>query len=97
MIRKAGYILLVGGFAATVFMCVQVSMVTYTSWIWHTKNLPIEDQIPRNTASAAMRDISLETNQLVRRMIWPALVMLAGGLLIGSRRKQDKAQHAVPE
>jgi hypothetical protein len=93
MIRKAGYILLVGGFAATVFMCVQVSMVTYNSWIWHTKNLPAEDQIPRSTASAAMRDISLESNHLVRRMLWPALVTLAGGLMIGSRRRTNEAQH----
>lgn len=93
--RKAGYILLAGGFAAVVFMCVQVSMLTYTSWVWHTKNLPAEDQIPRVTASTAMREISLESNHLVRRMIWPALAMLIGGLLIG-RQQQTRAQHANP-
>ncbi len=94
--RKIGYILLVGGFAVIVFMCAQVSMITYTSWIWHTKNLPTGDEIPRNAASSSMRDITLESNHLVRRMIWPAFVMLAGGLLVGNQ-KRTGAQHAVAE
>ena len=85
--RKAGYLFLLGGFAATVFMCAQVSMLTYTSWMWHTKNMPSEDRILRTAASAEMRELSFESNHLVRRMIWPALLMLTGGLMIGKQKR----------
>jgi hypothetical protein len=84
MIRKSGYMLLVGGFIALVFMTIQVSTVTYTSWVWHTKNLPA-GVVNRETASSAMREISLETNGLVRRTLWPAVLMLVGGLMVGMR------------
>lgn len=90
--RKIGYMLLVGGFIALMFMTVRVSAVTYTSWVWRTKNLPA-GQVPRDTASSAMREISLETNGLVRRTLWPAVLMLVGGLMVGIR-KPIGAQHA---
>ena len=90
--RKLGYFLLIAGFLALVFMCVIVSARTHSLWIWHTKNLS-DQQITITMASDALRDVTLKSNGLVRQAILPALVMLVGGILIGFKKKENKAQH----
>jgi hypothetical protein len=86
--KKIGYILLIAGFLATSYMCVDVSKTTYVSWIWHRNNMA-HRQITPDEASNAIRDITLKTNGLVRQTIWPAIVMLIGGLMIGIKPKEN--------
>jgi hypothetical protein len=48
----------------------------------HVQHLPAEDTIPRQAASASMRELSLNLNTRQRLILIPACIMLAGGLLL---------------
>jgi hypothetical protein len=87
MIKRFVYVFLIAGFLTIAFICVSVSAKTYTSWIWHRNNLS-HQQITPDDASNAVRDVTLKTNSLVRQTIWPAIVMLIGGLMIGIQPKR---------
>ncbi len=92
MIRKIGYMLLFTGFAAIVFMCLTATCKTYALSIWHRNHLA-HKQITADDASNAIRDVTLKANGLVRQTMWPAIGMLIGGLMIGTRQKKE-SQHA---
>ena len=89
--RLLGIILLVGGFlwigydAADSFVSYQ-----HTRWIWQSQHLPAGDTIQRTDAVGAMRELSLALKDRHRVVLFPALMMLTGGLLAAfSKRRQS--------
>lgn len=96
MIRKIGYVLLVGGFAGIVLMCVNVSVRRHPFDMENWKRLPEEAQIPRDIAVHTADHLALNTRFLVCRNLVPATIMLVGGLMVGARKKTmaDSAQQS---
>ena len=58
----------------------------YVRWIWQTQHLPAGETIKRTDAAGAMRELSLDLKNRHRLVLIPALLMLAGGLVLGFRR-----------
>jgi hypothetical protein len=77
--RRLGITLLLVGFLWIAWDGTFDCEARYSTWIWHSKNLPEGDLLSRTQVSNAMKDMSLS---LYRLVLLPALVMLAGGLMI---------------
>jgi hypothetical protein len=90
MFKVVAFLLLLIGFAVFLILCIDVSGYTYRSWIMHMRNLPSGDTVTREAVSSEIREMSLQYNQYFRFMIWPALSMLTGGVMLGIRRAPKK-------
>jgi hypothetical protein len=80
--KRIGLNILIVGFIWLMFDTIS----SYTSyqhrqWIWQSKNLPAGEEIPRDDAVMAMRELSLDLKDRHRVVIMPAALMLIGGLL----------------
>jgi hypothetical protein len=62
--------------------------------MWHTQQLGKEENITRQSASDEMRKMSLEYNQMFRRVMFPAIGMLIGGFLASTGRRKGNSQPA---
>lgn len=81
--KQTGLTILIGGFFWLMFDALS-SFASYQhrAWILQSKDLPVEDQIPRDRANSSMRELSLDLKNRHRIIVIPATLMLLGGLLI---------------
>jgi hypothetical protein len=80
--RALAMSLLVGGFLWIVIDAgFMYSAEQHALWIWHTQHLADAENIPRTAASSALRDLGLELLGRHRRIVVPATIMFAGGVL----------------
>jgi hypothetical protein len=62
----------------------------HTMWIWQMKQLPPGDVVTKDEASDAMRKLSLRLKERHKIVLYPASMMLVGGLVVAlSRRKKE--------
>ena len=91
--KNVGLILLFIGFAAISWQAVNISMYTYIWDNWHIQNnIQDKEQIDRKVAISIMSDLKLRYDKKYRKIIYPALIMLVGGVVIYSqaRKKQEE-------
>src|SRR3954463_8062316 len=86
--RTLGYILLIGGFVWLAYdVAIGFTEDQYAIWIGYSKTkLPAGDPVPRRDVIGIMRELCLDLKNRHRFVIAPGVLMLAGGLLVGSRR-----------
>jgi hypothetical protein len=86
--RFLGFSLVIAGFLWIAWDCA-AGFVGYQHrrWIWQTQHMPTGEDIKRTDAAGAMRELSLDLNNRHREVLLPAVVMLAGGLILGFRRR----------
>lgn len=94
-----GYILLLGGFLWLAYdVAVGFADYQYLTWIGYSKTkLPEGDSIARRDVVGIMRELCLDLKNRHRVVIVPAVLMLAGGLMIGARRKSAAIAATHPE
>jgi hypothetical protein len=86
--RNIGFSLLIAGFLWIAWDCAAGFVgYQYTRWIWGAQHLPEGETIRRDDAAGAMRALSLDLKDRHRELLIPAFIMLAGGLILGSRRR----------
>ena len=61
----------------------------HTLWMWHSKNLPTGELIPRVNAVSSMREMALAIQNSYQPLIIPATMLLIGGILNGRKRRED--------
>ena len=86
--KRVGLVALILGFAWITYDCVDgFTGYQHSNWILSVKRLPEGGVIPRDDASKALREASLRLKDRHRFVLIPAVVMLAGGLMlaIGAR------------
>ena len=95
--RILGFTFLIVGFLWIVWDCAEGFVgYQYGHWIWQTKHLPAGETIKRNDAAGAMRALSLDLKNRHRVILVPALVMFAGGLILGFSRRPTAEPSASP-
>jgi hypothetical protein len=67
----------------------------YTAWISQSQHLPSGDTLTRDEASGAMRELGLALKDRHRVVIFPATLMLAGGLLAAFSQRRQKYERPV--
>ncbi|MBC2603551.1 hypothetical protein [Puniceicoccus vermicola] len=93
--RILAYSLMFIGFAG----CLAVGLSSYhhTAWIWHTQQLKEGENIEREAVESEMRALSLDLNERYRIAILPASLILIGGILNGTPKKESKTKrHRQP-
>jgi hypothetical protein len=84
IMRIVGFALLVAGFLWIAWDCVEGFVGDqHMTWVWHSQHLPPGELIKRGDAVAAMRALSLDLKNRHRELFIPALLMFAGGLVLG--------------
>ncbi|MDA3797858.1 MAG: hypothetical protein PF692_02130 [Kiritimatiellae bacterium] len=85
MIRKIiAYSLLLIGIGWILFVCLD-SAGPYASWMWYSQNLTEGEMIPRTDAIFQMKKLQLALRDEYRILIIPAILMLAGGIINGTK------------
>ena len=84
--RALGYILLFGGFVWLTYDAASgFTEAQYTMWIGYSqRKLPPGDTVARRDAVGVMRRLCLDLKDRHRVVMFPGVLMLFGGLLIGS-------------
>ncbi len=92
--RSAGLIALLLGFAWIAYDCLEgFTAYQHSNWIMSAQELPEGAVIPRDDASMALRETSLRLKDRHRIVLLPAVLMLAGGLMLsigGHGRASEK-------
>lgn len=90
--RIVGYILLVGGVLWIAYdVAVGFTEDQYVMWIGYSKaKLPPGDPVARHDVVGVMRELCLDLKNRHRVVIVPAVMMLAGGLLLGARQRPPR-------
>ena len=57
-------------------------------WIYHSQNLTTGKMIPRIDAISQMRKLELDIQNVYQPLVIPALLMLIGGILNGTKNKK---------
>ena len=89
--KKAGYIQLVLGFLWIGYdVTMDFTRSQYMTWIVYVKTkLPEGDSISRQKASSLIKEMGLKLRDRHRLVIFPAVMMLAGGLMVGRTPKKN--------
>ena len=58
-------------------------------WIWHSQNLTVGDTISRADAVGQMRKLELAIQEVYQPLVFPAGMILLGGILNGIRRRKN--------
>ena len=76
--------------------CLAVGFSTYhhTAWMWHGQQLENKERIERKAAVSEMRDLSLDLKNRYRIALFPATLILIGGILNGVSQKRTQNQSA---
>ena len=95
--KLTAYIMMSVGFLWIAAACLDLfGSPQHTLWMWHSKNLPAGEMIPRVNAVSSMRDMALSIQDSYQPLIIPASMILLGGILNGRKRRKD-IEHAPPE
>ena len=81
--RWIGIILLVTGFLWIAWDIDDFIAYQHAHWMWQSQHLPDGDVVKRTEAVNAMRDLSLSLNDKQKTFLFPAVLMLVGGLVAG--------------
>ena len=88
--KMTAYIMMSVGFLWIAAACLDLfGSPHHTLWIWHSKNLPAGEMIPRENAVSSMRDMALSIQDTYQPLIIPASMILLGGILNGRKRRKD--------
>jgi hypothetical protein len=80
--KTIGLLMFLLGFVWLVWqVCVSFTEYQYVRSIWQTQHLPAGEFIPRSDAASALRDLSIDLKDNQRHVLFPAAVMLVGGLV----------------
>jgi hypothetical protein len=91
--RLFGLTLLVSGFLWIAFDTAGSFVpYQYVHWMWHSQHLPEGETIKREDAVRAMRDLSIDLKDRHGVLVWPALLMLAGGLVAAFSKRQQNGK-----
>jgi hypothetical protein len=65
--------------------------LSYTKWMSQSQHLPAGDAIKRDDAIKALRELSIALKERHQELIFPASLMLIGGLIaaFGSQKRRN--------
>lgn len=77
-----------GGFLWIAFdVSVQFPAFSYVRWMGLSKQLPADEVVPRVQAVNSLREFQIVLKDRHREVLLPAILMLAGGILVSRPRK----------
>ena len=89
--RIIGIALLIAGFLwIALDVGFHFTAFSYTRWMWQSKQLPAGETVQRSEAVSGMRDMQIALNDRHRFVMLPAILMLAGGMIVSFAPKRQR-------